>query len=671
MVMEISKQKFFMFFVWFFLGVFINGITCDNEGQKLVSSFVPMTCSQNLYTQYHNILFCGDDDVYCSDVSVTYRYMESHNDKAMAIALWGDDTLVFSGSKISPRSDHALIAEYFGMGVDTNFAMSLSPHIQNQIVDCQIALSGKQFWFQLNFPIMYANWRVAKNCRSIPTEGFYDAGLIDGSALSLRYAVPTNGVTPPQAISYPVYCNDIPIEIDQNGSGKNNIWFEAQGVSADGSFVGTLKKKDLLHIGDGQEYEKSILVSSINTIDNAFNTVSVSGDTRLGVVPIGLYGQYYNDLAINTGVLSMDMSVDEVHAAPAFQNALEGNYPFGRFHGRQYNNFSFAHNAIVLLADIPIMFGCDFVKEYEKHIGAYIKFVIPTGTQIDHRFLRTVFSPVCGNGHHFECGVGYSAHVTPIFCDEYSWGIYGDGYVNAMFGAMQFRSLDLLDQPMSRYALAYEYTNSFSVNKIISLGDTNIVNGYVSAIRGECILQVLYQTRYFKMAVGYAFAGQSAESLSQCKCVSIAKKNYAIVGNALQNAFAVGPVLPSVGNGNGIIETALVGTDPYQIPCNFYNLGPTNTAVKILPLQNSAYDYGVVENYRLCQFSLPEAQVDNHNLMPAQILNRIFAEITYCWIDALWMPEVALLGSYGGTPPSMQSNTASYWDLGFRIGCYF
>jgi hypothetical protein len=314
------------------------------------------------------------------------------------------------------------------------------------------------------------------------------------------------------------------------------------------------------------------------------------------------------------------------------------------------------------------------VREEDIHIGMYAKCVIPTGTEIDTLYLRNVFSPICGNGHFVELGIGASAHVTPFLCDDYSFGFYCDGYITAMFESAQTRTFDIFGQPMSRYALVYQFDSSFSNNTIVSVGDVNYANCNISGMRGECILEGLYQSRCLKLAVGYAFAGQSAESISPAEFVTQVPHQYAFVGNAPQNMFGIGGIQNStlnqpISDQNAVINTALTGADPYTIPLNFYNLGPTNLAAMIPEGQSAAYSYGEPTGASLCQFTLPQCLVDGYNLMSTQYLNRIYTKITYVWSESIWEPEVSVVGSYGTVPSGYI--TAAYWDVGFRLAGSF
>ena len=110
------------------------GACCPNPGGQnpcgpvVHTSFVPMTCGQNLYTQYHKLLFPNGEQVsdfdfvesddcnsckFVADLSATYRFIQSSNGSQIASYLWGSNTLLFQGSEVADRENNALVATQF------------------------------------------------------------------------------------------------------------------------------------------------------------------------------------------------------------------------------------------------------------------------------------------------------------------------------------------------------------------------------------------------------------------------------------------------------------------------------------------------------------------------------------------------------------------------------
>ncbi len=80
----------------------------------------------------------------------------------LAKCLFGASTLNFKGSCVSGRDNSKdLIADYFGLGRDSQSSVSFSPRIQNFVVDFQLYLGLNEWWnglyFRVNAPLT-ASW---------------------------------------------------------------------------------------------------------------------------------------------------------------------------------------------------------------------------------------------------------------------------------------------------------------------------------------------------------------------------------------------------------------------------------------------------------------------------------------------------------------------------------
>jgi len=624
------------------------------------TTWVPITVGQNLYTQYHKLLFpegfeeyqAYDDCNACSwatDFSVTYRFIQTRNSAQIAQALWGGNTLLFQGADVQSRDNNALVAEYYGMGPDTNGSISLCPRLRNQVIDFQLAVSGAKFWAQVNLPVTYAKWSVNPSCQA-PVMVGYGTSNLDGDTVELSY---------PAAGGMSVAGSNIP-------AGPTVFFDGGNAATATNSFVGALNESNFTNVGSSSPYMGD-------------NKVSINGaaaaSANIGLVDMGLYGTFDAGSATeNTGVTSATFSTSEVLAAPNPAVAL-GGYTFGMVQARNNNLFNFNPCGKWGLADIPVMIGYDFCKSDANHLGAYLKFVIPTGTKIDQCLIEYVLNPVIGNGRHFEFGVGLSGHANLWSCDTSSLGIFADGYIDRMFGACQTRTFDLAGQPMSRYSLVYnligDQTAGYTVgNTMSAVGDVNLYQGNVTATRGEFMLDLIWACKNWEVGLGYAFSGQTAESMNcnSCDTISAGGSSYALVGNTLQQTFGVGPTT------NNDLSTTTISTVAYPTPANpasnFFYVGSTGMASSVDAGTNAAYSYGNSDIVLSeAAFQLPALDGNCSGLMSCQVLNRIFGHIDYVWSDCAWQPEVGIVGSIGFVPAGKP--TANYWDLGARVGFAF
>lgn len=625
------------------------------------TTWVPITVGQNLYTQYHKLIFpegfeeyeAYDDCNACSwatDFSVTYRFIQTRNaSQTIAQALWGGNTLLFQGGDVQSRDNSALVAEYFGMGPDTNGSISLCPRLRNQVIDFQLAISGAKFWAQINLPVTYAKWSVNPSCQA-PIMVGYGTSNLDGDTVELSYPN-TGGMT--------IAKSNIP-------AGPAVFFDGGSAANATNSFVGALNEANFINVASDASY-----------IDS--NNVSINGaaaaSANIGLVDMGVYGTFdAGGVTENVGVTSATFSTSEVLAAANPGVAL-GGYTFGMVQARNYNLFNFNPCGKWGLADIPVMIGYDFCKSDASHLGAYLKFVIPTGTKIDQCLIEYVLNPVIGNGRHFEFGVGLTGHANLWSCDTSSLGIFADGYIDRMFGACQTRTFDLPGQPMSRYSLVYGLTGDqtagyTSGNTMSAVGDVNLYQGNVTATRGELMVDLVWACKNWEIGMGYAFSGQTAESINCNSCDTLSDGSgsyYALVGNTKQQTFGVGPTSNTDLNIATISAVAYAGGPAAS---NFFYIGSTGMASSVDAGVNSAYSYGNSDVLLdEAAFQLPNLNGNCSGLMSGQVLNRIFGHIDYVWSDCAWQPEIGIVGSIGFVPAGKP--TANYWDLGARVGFAF
>ena len=153
--------------------------SCNNGAKTII---VPLTqLGSNLYTQYHEIFNPEDDCSWEARLSATYRFAQTYKGcDSIAPLLFGSNTLAFKGSTIkspdnatSIADTDALLADYFGMGKDTNTSVTFNPQIRNNIIDFQFSAGGEKLWFQVNVPLMNSRWKL-NDCGKSGTAGTAD-----------------------------------------------------------------------------------------------------------------------------------------------------------------------------------------------------------------------------------------------------------------------------------------------------------------------------------------------------------------------------------------------------------------------------------------------------------------------------------------------------------------
>lgn len=109
--------------------------------------------------------------------------------------------------------------------------------------------------------------------------------------------------------------------------------------------------------------------------------------------------------------------------------------------------------------EIRAEFGWDFLRNEDYHLGVFLAAAAPTGNKPCAKLL---FSPLVGNGKHWELGGGLTGHW--VFWrseDEASHvGFYSETTVTHLFNAKEQRVFDLVGKPLSRYMLAAKMTQT-------------------------------------------------------------------------------------------------------------------------------------------------------------------------------------------------------------------
>ena len=114
-------------------------------------------------------------------------------------------------------------------------------------------------------------------------------------------------------------------------------------------------------------------------------------------------------------------------------------------------------------AELRANLGYDHFIKDTHHIGAKMQLAAPLGNRPKGIYL---FEPIVGNQHHWELGIGATAHAVvwdnPI--NEEHADFFIDVTLNHMFGSHQRRAFDLKGKPNSRYMLAEKMSSAITNN---------------------------------------------------------------------------------------------------------------------------------------------------------------------------------------------------------------
>ncbi|MBS1986777.1 hypothetical protein JST99_02505 [Candidatus Dependentiae bacterium] len=123
-----------------------------------------------------------------STFSATPEYTQSFKENQLAEYFFGCPTRIFSGSQVSARGEHDILADYFGLPTDFQSSVTFKPRVQNALLDLDWYQSLDNLWsgayIRVHAPLVYAAWEM-NMCESIeqPGTNAYPAGYMASSAV--------------------------------------------------------------------------------------------------------------------------------------------------------------------------------------------------------------------------------------------------------------------------------------------------------------------------------------------------------------------------------------------------------------------------------------------------------------------------------------------------------
>jgi hypothetical protein len=133
------------------------------------------------------------------------------------------------------------------------------------------------------------------------------------------------------------------------------------------------------------------------------------------------------------------------------------------FHPLTHGKMSLCSQRATHCAELRANLGYDHFMHDKHHVGIKAQLAIPFGNRPHAQYL---FEPIVGNQHHYELGLGFTAHalVWQQEATDEKVDFFVDIVVNHLFSAHQRRSFDLKCTPNSRYMLAEKMTTTITNN---------------------------------------------------------------------------------------------------------------------------------------------------------------------------------------------------------------
>lgn len=361
------------------------------------------------------------------------------------------------------------------------------------------------------------------------------------------------------------------------------------------------------------------------------------------------------------------------------------NWGYGKFFGCDCEETK--------LAAVNFDLGYNFYECEDYHVGAYLRVVAPTGTEIDDCHAAGLFNPAIGDDH-WKLGGGLAAHARLYSCDDeaHTLDMYMQGYAVHMFNREQVRSFDLTNGRLSRYMLLKEFnTDGTYTGNLYNAIDytTRRVNVKVSA-QGEGVIGFLYKNECgFSAGLGYNIYGKSGEQicdLCNCGCnTTITSKKLGIKGCTPVRAQVFGydtgavpqltakqagtPLAPvyyplsstqsdatafscgTVDNSQNLVQvltgtTGTVALDRYNhesiTTYDATHVGVTSSTTALTGFNGTTWQ---PEGLTLAPVILTDASLDLCSAsVPSQVTHRIYGHLDYEWTDCDWSPMLRLGG---------------------------
>lgn len=244
------------------------------------------------------------------------------------------------------------------------------------------------------------------------------------------------------------------------------------------------------------------------------------------------------------------------------------------FHPLTHGKMALHSKRAVHCAELRTNLGYDYFIHNTHHVGLKMQFALPLGNRPCGEYL---FEPIVGNQHHYELGLGATAHALIWESDatEEKVDFFIDVTANHLFKAHQRRAFDLKGKPNSRYMLAEKMTpnitNNLTGNGITPTAQfdrevTSIVNFTTFNIdirvniQADIALSLSYTKKSNYWTFGYNAWKRGCESISINTC-DFPENTWAIKGDAQVYGF-IGeqPTITDLPVGTPIALSATEGT---------------------------------------------------------------------------------------------------------------
>lgn len=173
------------------------------------------------------------------------------------------------------------------------------------------------------------------------------------------------------------------------------------------------------------------------------------------------------------------------------------------------------------IADIECKFYWMGYCQQRCNFTSYFGLLVPTGTKINKRHAKYVFSPVVGNNHHWGILMGNYLDTNLYESDCASLFLLLNLNNTILFGNKQMRSFDLVGKPWGRYMETYQtYEDAEAASSNSGTSGINVFTKLVNVQPRFQISHALtfqYQYKKFLAEIGYNIYAHHQERVNLYK----------------------------------------------------------------------------------------------------------------------------------------------------------
>jgi len=144
-------------------GMLASGDGDSSQPHQYASIFVPRAAgADNLVLNLHRIGLQPLNECFYGHFRVGYEFEQSFHGKRIAEGFFGSSELLFQGSAVPNRDPKALLADNFGLGINTNAKLAFNPRIQNHVISFNLFVGLSELleglYFQIDAPLVHTKW---------------------------------------------------------------------------------------------------------------------------------------------------------------------------------------------------------------------------------------------------------------------------------------------------------------------------------------------------------------------------------------------------------------------------------------------------------------------------------------------------------------------------------